>query len=190
MFPDVSAYKKLLCLDGGGVRGISSVMILQAIMEEIERIEDGPSAVTDQTKRTTTVTTSRMGSNERKPIDYFDLTGGTSTGGIIAVMLSRLGMNCTDAIEVYKSISSDIFAVHLAKVHCRSLKSRMSLNLHCSRAARISGVRREMRHAWCEGKCLPAMYASLCECFGSPAEVQDFSSRNLLRAVLGIPRIM
>jgi patatin-like phospholipase/acyl hydrolase len=62
----------ILSLDGGGVRGLSSLLILRDIMEEIER---------------------RPGmSSPAKPCDYFDLIGGTSTGGLIAIMLGLLGM--------------------------------------------------------------------------------------------------
>ena len=53
----------LLSLDGGGVRGLSSLLILRDIMTQLnaER-EDGKSL---------------------KPCDIFDLIGGTSTGGCV-----------------------------------------------------------------------------------------------------------
>jgi patatin-like phospholipase/acyl hydrolase len=57
---------RLLALNGSGVRGLSSLMILQSLMETIDA--DAPP----------------------KPSDYFDMIGGTSTGGLIAVMLGRL----------------------------------------------------------------------------------------------------
>jgi patatin-like phospholipase/acyl hydrolase len=63
---------RILSLDGGGVRGLSSLLILREIMEEIQR---------------------RNGSLDVPlPCEYFDLIGGTSTGGLIAVMLGRLRM--------------------------------------------------------------------------------------------------
>lgn len=63
---------RVLSLDGGGVRGLSSLLILREIMQEIQRqigAEDTP-----------------------LPCQYFDLIGGTSTGGLIAIMLGRLRM--------------------------------------------------------------------------------------------------
>jgi patatin-like phospholipase/acyl hydrolase len=48
---------KLLSLDGGGVRGLSSLFILKQLMEAINP-DDPP-----------------------KPCNYFDMIGGTSTGG-------------------------------------------------------------------------------------------------------------
>jgi len=50
-------------LDGGGVRGLSTLLILQALMARVneERMKDGQPAV--------------------KPCELFDLIGGTSTGG-------------------------------------------------------------------------------------------------------------
>jgi len=63
---------RILTLDGGGVRGLSSLLILREIMEDIQH----------RTKATLTP----------KPCDYFDLIGGTSTGGLIAIMLGLLGM--------------------------------------------------------------------------------------------------
>ncbi len=53
----------LLSLDGGGVRGLSSLYILKIIMKILnsERAKDGEPAA--------------------KPCEIFDLMGGTSTGG-------------------------------------------------------------------------------------------------------------
>ena len=48
-------------LDGGGIRGISSLLILENIMENIRKAE-------------------HLGRVPR-PCEYFDLIGGTSTGG-------------------------------------------------------------------------------------------------------------
>jgi len=48
-------------LDGGGIRGLSTLKILEEIMERIRR-EEGLQATP-------------------LPRDYFDLIGGTSTGG-------------------------------------------------------------------------------------------------------------
>jgi len=64
---------RILSLDGGGVRGLSSLLILRNIMEEIAR-RQGP------------------GTAEARPCEYFDLIGGTGTGGLIAIMLGRLRM--------------------------------------------------------------------------------------------------
>jgi patatin-like phospholipase/acyl hydrolase len=63
---------RVLSLDGGGVRGLSSLVILREIMESI-RIK----ARLPQTP---------------KPCEYFDLIGGTSMGGLVAIMLGLLGM--------------------------------------------------------------------------------------------------
>jgi patatin-like phospholipase/acyl hydrolase len=51
---------RLPVLDGGGVRGLSSLMILQQRMATVNL--DSP----------------------LKPCDHFDIIGGTSTGGLIA----------------------------------------------------------------------------------------------------------
>jgi len=50
---------KLLCLDGGGVRGLSSLYILQELMKQVA---DDPQ-------------------HPPKPCYWFDMIGGTSTGG-------------------------------------------------------------------------------------------------------------
>jgi patatin-like phospholipase/acyl hydrolase len=82
--------KTLLALDGGGVKGISTLILLQAIMDEVKRQEGGEG-------------------DERKPVDYFDLAAGTSTGGLIALMLFRLHMSTSQVINVYHARAQDIF---------------------------------------------------------------------------------
>lgn len=44
-----------------------------------------------------------------KPCDFFDLIGGTSTGGLIAIMLGRLRMDITSCIDAYVGMSEAIF---------------------------------------------------------------------------------
>ena|SRR5579859_8205985 len=61
---------RILSLDGGGVSGLSALLVLQEIMKKIGQ----------QTQRTNREDTPR-------PCEYFDLICGTSTGGLIAIML-------------------------------------------------------------------------------------------------------
>jgi patatin-like phospholipase/acyl hydrolase len=55
----------IVALDGGGIRGLSELLILQEIMKRIQHDEE----LTDTPR----------------PCDYFDLIGGTSTGGYVIV---------------------------------------------------------------------------------------------------------
>ncbi|KAJ4983049.1 patatin-like serine [Stagonosporopsis vannaccii] len=88
---------RLLSLDGGGVRGLSSLMVLRDLMQSIALEE----------KR---LGRRRQGDHEPlKPCDYFDLIGGTSTGGIIAILLSRLRLNCDQCIHIYLDLAEKIF---------------------------------------------------------------------------------
>ncbi|KAL9128122.1 MAG: hypothetical protein Q9217_003143 [Psora testacea] len=91
----------LLSLDGGGVRGLSSLAILKRLMETINP-ESPP-----------------------KPCDYFDMIGGTSTGGLgdlcllmptaadtirlMAIMLGRLQMDVDECITAYAALSNQVF---------------------------------------------------------------------------------
>ncbi|KAI1092459.1 acyl transferase/acyl hydrolase/lysophospholipase [Rostrohypoxylon terebratum] len=81
---------RLLSLDGGGIRGKSSLLILENIME---RVRDAQNL-----------------DHVPKPCDIFDLIGGTSTGGIIAIMLGRLGMSVDECIRVYDRVAEAAFA--------------------------------------------------------------------------------
>ncbi|KAK5169306.1 hypothetical protein LTR04_005693 [Oleoguttula sp. CCFEE 6159] len=88
---------RLLSLDGGGVRGLSSLMVLDDLMENIAQEEK-------RLKKR-----DRFDNTPLKPCDYFDLIGGTSTGGIIAVLLGRLRLDCRQCIEIYTQLAKDIF---------------------------------------------------------------------------------
>ena len=83
--------KKLLSLDGGGLKGISSLIILQELMDQVARRESGLDRI------------------PRRPVDYFDLAGGTSTGGLIAILLFRLRMDVPTALRMYEKLGKNIF---------------------------------------------------------------------------------
>jgi len=99
----------LLSLDGGGVRGLATLYILQRTMKELNfRRRD-------------------KGLGPKKPCEIFDLMGGTSTGGsalptfinwkckwlsfhrLIAIMLGRLQMSVEDCIIAYVKLMRRIF---------------------------------------------------------------------------------
>jgi hypothetical protein len=84
----------LLCLDGGGIRGLSSLLILKNMMENLDA------------------------DNPPLPCEYFDLIGGTSTGGLIAIMLGRLRMSVDECITEYLTLSAGIFTrIHHSSVN-------------------------------------------------------------------------
>ncbi|KAH9215100.1 acyl transferase/acyl hydrolase/lysophospholipase, partial [Leptodontidium sp. 2 PMI_412] len=77
--------------DGGGIRGLSSLVILKEIMERVGANMDPPQS-------------------DLKPCDYFDLIGGTSTGGIIAIMLGRLRMSVEECRSEYIRLGKQVFS--------------------------------------------------------------------------------
>jgi len=44
-----------------------------------------------------------------KPCDYFDLIGGTGTGGLIAIMLGRLRLDLETCMDVYVKMTRRVF---------------------------------------------------------------------------------
>ncbi|KAH0544762.1 hypothetical protein FGG08_001129 [Glutinoglossum americanum] len=87
--------------DGGGVRGLSSLVILRSLLGQVQAVVGVP----------------------LNPHDIFDLVVGTSTGGLIALMIGKLGMTVDECIEQYKRLSGVIF------VDGRHLRGRMTLGL-------------------------------------------------------------
>jgi hypothetical protein len=82
---------RLLALDGGGVKGLTSLLILRRLMVQLKRDPTDP------------------GEDLPRPCEVFDLIGGTSTGGLIAIMLGRLGMTVDECIETYKTVGKSVF---------------------------------------------------------------------------------
>jgi len=81
--------KRILSLDGGGIRGALTLGYLQQV-EDILRAQNG-------------------GSPDFRLSDYFDLIGGTSTGSIIAACLAT-GMKVEEIKEKYFALGGKIFA--------------------------------------------------------------------------------
>ena len=79
--------RKILSLDGGGVRGLSSLIILDYVMDMLGNLRGA----------------------RLEPWQEFDMIAGTSTGGLIALMLGRLRMSVAACIAAYKELSHQIF---------------------------------------------------------------------------------
>ena len=80
---------RLLSLDGGGIKGLTTLLILKRIfrtLREVGRLDKEP-----------------------KPCEVFDLIAGTSTGGLIAIMLGRLQMSIDECISVYENVGKRVF---------------------------------------------------------------------------------
>lgn len=75
----------LIVSDGGGVRGLSSLLLLQNLMKRIDPV------------------------SPPKLCEIFDMIGGTSTGGLIAIMLGRLQMDIESCIAAYRQLSDVVF---------------------------------------------------------------------------------
>jgi len=79
--------KRLLALDGGGIRGVISLGYLEAL-EQILR--------------------ERFRRDDYRLADYFDLIGGTSTGSLIATLLA-LGWSVAEVKRAYLELAEDVF---------------------------------------------------------------------------------
>jgi predicted acylesterase/phospholipase RssA len=80
-------HKKLLALDGGGIRGILSLGILDHIEAQLRAVH---------------------GNDDLVLADFFDYIAGTSTGAIIATLLSK-GLSVEEIRDKYKSLGGKVF---------------------------------------------------------------------------------
>ncbi|KAJ7448149.1 hypothetical protein FB451DRAFT_766280 [Mycena latifolia] len=75
---------RVLSLDGGGAGVLSELLILEQIMYRVQTTSGS-----DMTPA---------------PCDFFEVIGGSGTGGIIALMLGRLRMSITASISAYEQL--------------------------------------------------------------------------------------
>ncbi len=80
--------KRILALDGGGVRGILTLGYLERI-EQLLRARHG-------------------GAEDFRLCHYFDLIAGTSTGAIIAAGLAK-GMEVREVLSLYERLAASVF---------------------------------------------------------------------------------
>ena len=144
-FEETAAWdtKAILSLDGGGIRGYSALLIIKAIMRAIKRKEtawpagphdaDGPASSSYHPLSSTQVMATDARSlnsdeahddpTERSspwlPCHYFDYIAGTSTGGLIGIMLGRLRMTVDECIADYERLGGEVFG-HSRWFHLRS----------------------------------------------------------------------
>ncbi len=84
---DAPGPKRLLALDGGGIRGVVTLGFLVRIEKLLRERSGNPSLIL---------------------ADYFDLIGGTSTGAIIAAALAY-GLSTEELMERYLSLGAKVF---------------------------------------------------------------------------------
>ena len=80
--------KRILSLDGGGVRGLITLGVLKAVEDTLKTRSTEP--------------------DRFRLSDYFDLIGGTSTGALMATLLA-LGQSVDDVTELYYEMCPKIF---------------------------------------------------------------------------------
>ncbi|QRV92253.1 kinesin light chain [Ceratobasidium sp. AG-Ba] len=86
---EVSHGVNILVLEGGGARGLSSLIILDELMTRLQH---------------------KMGLQSQPVVrDHFDVVAGTGTGAVIACMVGRLGVSVQQAIKQYVKLA-DVFA--------------------------------------------------------------------------------
>jgi len=84
---EASGQKKILALDGGGIRGMMTVEVLAGIEKILREKEDKPDLVL---------------------ADWFDFVAGTSTGAIIATCIS-MGMSTDEIRKFYLDSGKEMF---------------------------------------------------------------------------------
>ena len=97
---------RVLAVDGGGIRGIIPALLLQAIETQ----------------------------TQRRICELFDLVAGTSTGGILALGLTKPGadgkveMSAQDIIQLYEKEGSTIFPTSIVQnLHLSAVPAAQSL---------------------------------------------------------------
>ena len=142
----------VLSLDGGGIRGLSTLLILQCLMRKIADIEttQWPIATTsadspqiekrrveeefERLRRKLDQGRGKSGGADHLetsstskflPCHYFDYIAGTSTGNLIAAMLGRLCMSVDRTLEEFNDLTKRVYGLRY-----RSKVRKAKLILH------------------------------------------------------------
>ncbi|KAK3684050.1 acyl transferase/acyl hydrolase/lysophospholipase [Podospora appendiculata] len=122
----------VLCFDGGGIRGIFSLLVLKRLMEYVRLEEEAVPQDAEEQRLLHELSPAPISSSfwpceqpnhvshirdqhnpqsytRYLPCHYFDFICGTSTGGLITIMLSRLRMPVEDCLEEYKRLAGNVF---------------------------------------------------------------------------------
>jgi hypothetical protein len=83
--------QRMLSVDGGKVRGMSSLLILRGVMDIVQQ------------------ETSRAASKSLRACDVFELIVGTGTGGISAIILGRMQRTVGQVIKEDIDMSDAVF---------------------------------------------------------------------------------
>ncbi|KIM42914.1 hypothetical protein M413DRAFT_125490 [Hebeloma cylindrosporum] len=83
---------RILSLDGCGFRGRVQLLVLDELMKRMQASDPSTYPVTP------------------RPCEVFDLICGTATGGLIAILVGRLGMSCSNAIAAYDQLEEKLFS--------------------------------------------------------------------------------
>ncbi|KAH8824338.1 acyl transferase/acyl hydrolase/lysophospholipase [Flagelloscypha sp. PMI_526] len=92
---------KVLSLDGGGVFGLAEMFVLQEVFRRLEFDLH----------------------YEVKPCQIFDVIAGVGTGGLVAILLGRLGLAVQEAIKAYIEIFR---AVYTESINIRTIAEKTS----------------------------------------------------------------
>ncbi|KAK4900239.1 hypothetical protein LTR27_002463 [Elasticomyces elasticus] len=121
--------------DGGGIRGYWSLLAVKKLMEYVARSEENhgephlhsfqPEPLPHHVCHVPLADSERDRQNQAHyeddriaalapskrylPCHYFDYIGGSSTGGLIAIMLGRLRMTVPDCIHEYETLGEAVF---------------------------------------------------------------------------------
>ena len=93
--------RKMLALDGGGIRGLITLGILESIEDQLRE-------------------TIGKGNAEFRLCDYFDYIAGTSTGAIVAAGLAR-GKSVAELIKFYQDAGEQMFKKEFLLARLKSL---------------------------------------------------------------------
>ncbi|KAG8668259.1 hypothetical protein FPOAC1_007637 [Fusarium poae] len=106
-------------IDGGGIRGYASLLVLKHIMTTIRTLKRQPPDPALSSRYYSWMGPSSNSSAEANqdsesvddylPCHYFDYIAGTSTGGLSSIMLGRLRLSVDEALDTYKAFGNAVF---------------------------------------------------------------------------------